>query len=454
VSTIFVARLLAPHDYGVVAMSRVYVDLAQLINEGGLGVTVIQHQDLSRQALARLAGLAVALAIVMGLASIALSRPAALFFGEPAVAAVISVLSLGLVLDGFQNIGRALLVRQLRFKEMGVLEAVQMLVNTAITLTLAICGAGYWAIVVGTIGGSACGAIFVVLRTRLWPRWPGRVRDLTSPLKFGAKVLASNLAWWAYRSADVTVIGRWLGGTATGLYSFGLTIAAAPSDKIGQVVHRVAPPILAANQHDLPALRRYVLRLTEGVSLLTFPMLAGLALVAHDVVRLVLGEKWIPAVPVLQILAVAGIARTVLPLLSETLFALHQATAVMRATCVLAVTMPVCFFIGTTWGTAGVAAAWLLVYPAITGALTVVPALQKAEIPFGQYAQALAPGAVGTSIMALAVMAVGWLPIPSTAVRLVAEIAVGVSVYGLCLLVFWPGRARTYATLVRELLRR
>lgn len=454
VSTIVVARILTPHDYGIVAMSRVYVDLAQLINEGGLGVTVIQHRELSRDALGRLGGVAVALGVVMALISVALARPAAWFFNEPAVAAVTAVLGLGLVLEGFQNVGRALMVRQLRFKETGALEAVQMLVNTAITLSLAVAGAGYWAIVVGTLGAAAGGGIFVLLRTRLYPRWPGRARDLTGPIKFGAKVLTSNLAWWVFRSADITVVGRWLGGTAAGFYSFGWTIAAVPTDRIGQVVNRVAPPVLSASQNDLPALRRYVLRLTEGVSLLTFPLLVGLALVADDLVRLTLGDRWLPAVPVLAVLALAGIVRTVLPLLNQSLLALHEATTVLWATVALAIAMPVFFYIGTTWGVVGVAGAWLVGYPPIAGFLLAAPALRRAGIRLSQYVRVLAPAAVGTVVMAVAVTVTRWSAPQAPAVRLLAEVGAGTCAYSLCLLIFWPDRVRTYLALVGGLRKR
>jgi PST family polysaccharide transporter len=453
-STILVARLLTPHDYGIVAMSRVYVDLAQLINEGGFGVTVVQHQDLGRHALARLAGLAAALGLAMGVVSVALAKPAAMFFGEPAVAAVIVVLSLGLVLEGLENIGRGFLARQLRFKELGAIEALQMALNVAITLGLAFWGAGYWALVVGTIGSTAGGALFVLLRTRLWPRWPGPLRDLMLPIKFGAKVLTSNVVWWLYRSADITVIGRWLGGTAAGLYSFSYSIAAVPTDRIGQVLGRVASPILAASQKDLPALRRYVLRITEGVSLVTFPLLAGLALVADNLVRLVLGDKWVPAVPALKILAVAGIIRAVMPLMNQLLLALHEAATVLRSTCVLAIAMPVLFVLGTNWGVSGVASVWLLGYPVIGGFLLLRPALKKVGLHPGHYAQALAPAAVSALVMSGVVTAVSWVPLQSLVLRLAGQIAAGAAAYILCLLALWPDRVRTYAELLRGLLRR
>jgi PST family polysaccharide transporter len=454
VSTIFVARLLTPHDYGIVALSRVYVDLAQLINEGGFGVTVIQHQDLARDALARLAGLALALGLAMGVVSVALAKPAAMFFGEPAVAAVIVVLSVGLVLEGLENIGRGFLARQLRFKELGAIEATQMALNMAITLTLAFWGAGYWALVVGTIGSTAGGALFVLLRTRLWPRWPGPLHDLMRPIKFGAKVLTSNVAWWVYRSADITVIGRWLGGTAAGFYSFSYSLAAVPTDRIGQVMGRVAPPILAASQKDLPTLRRYVLRITEGVALVTFPLLAGLALVADDLVRLALGDKWVPAVTALKILAVAGILRAVMPLMNQLLLALHEATMVLRATCVLAVAMPALFALGASWGVAGVASVWLLGYPVIAGFVLVMPAMRRAGMNPWHYARALAPAAVSALAMSGVVTAVSWIPLQSLVLRLAGQIAAGAAAYILCLLAFWPSRVRTYANLLRDLLRR
>src|SRR6059036_3011709 len=127
--------------------------------------------------------------------------------------------------------------------------------------------------------------------------------------------------------------GRILGKAALGLYNVGWTLASVPVDKVATLVGQVTPAFFSAVQTDRAAIRRYLLGITEGIALITFPISLGLALVARDFVLAVLGAKWEPAIAPLRLLAAA-------------------------------VVMPISFYVGgQRWGTVGLAIAWVLVDP-------------------------------------------------------------------------------------------
>ena len=115
-------------------------------------------------------------------------------------------------------------------------------------------------------------------------------------MRFSGDVLGSRVAWYAYSNSDFLVAGRMLGQAPLGAYTLAWTIASTPVEKITNMITRVTPAFFSAVQDDKPHLRRYLLGITDGLSLLTFPASLGMALVADQFVLVVLGAKWAPAI--------------------------------------------------------------------------------------------------------------------------------------------------------------
>src|SRR4029077_77599 len=152
-STLVVAHLLAPTDYGLVAMALVYLGLAQLVNEFGLGTVIVMRRDLVEHQIARLGGLSVLLgAGFVGLSAL-LAGPVAQFFGEPTVRWLIMASSLTFITGAFQVVPRALLAKDLDFRRLAWADGTEALLSTIGTLALAVSGLKYWALVLGPIVG-------------------------------------------------------------------------------------------------------------------------------------------------------------------------------------------------------------------------------------------------------------------------------------------------------------
>jgi teichuronic acid exporter len=201
-------------------------------------------------------------------------------------------------------------------------------------------------------------------------------------------------------------------------------------------------------QHDNAALRRYWLGITEGISLVTFPLTVGLALVAHDFVTLVLGAKWHSMIHALQILSLYAGFRSLLPLTSQLLVATRGASMDARYSVQVALVMPAAFWVGSHWGVTGIAAAWALVHPLFGLRLTRY-GLRRIEARARDYLRALVPALTGIAAMALAVVAAGaampesWPGIPRLAIR----VAIGAAVYPAALFVFHRDRLLAFRQL-------
>lgn len=454
-STLIVARLLTPGDFGLMGMATVYVGLVQLVSEFGLGSAIVQHRDLDESQIARLGGLAVLIGMGLCAVSAAVAGPVALFFGDRALRWIIVVLSMTFVTSAFQVMPKALLSRDLQFRKLAWIEGTEALVGTGAMLALAVFGFRYWALVLGGI----IGGLPATLMAWHWRphrlALPRQFETLARSVTFGWHLVVARVAWYTYTNADFAVVGRVLGKGPLGAYSFGWTIASIPVDRISALVGRVTPAVFAAVQDDAAALRRYLLGLTEGLALVTFPASVGLALVADQFVLLVLGEKWRAAIVPLRLLALYAGFRSVGTLFSQILVVTGHAKRNMQFSLLAAVVLPTMFYVGTHWGTTGVAMAWVVGYP-----LVVIPfyqrhALRIIDLRGVAYLPALWPALSGSIAMAAVVLGVqhvtpnGW----PLWLQFLSQVAAGAITYAAAVWFGHRQRVRTFWSLLCEIRR-
>lgn len=455
-STLIVARLLTPDDYGIIGMATVYLGLVQLVSEFGLGTALIQRRDLDSAQIAHINGLSVLIGLALFGFSAVVAVPIAGFFHEPAVRRVVVVLATTYVITAVQVVPNALLARELRFRRLAIIESTEALFQIAVTLTLAVAGARYWAIVYGAIAAKLVSTVLLLTARPHRAAWPRQLSQLRQVLTFGWQVVVSRLAWYAYSNADFVVIGRLLGKAALGAYSFGWTIASIPADKINGVLSRVTIPIFAEVQHDAAALTRYLVRLSEGLAYVVLPASVGLAIVAPDLVRFALGERWAAAIVPLQLLSVHVTVRCISSLFAQALLAIGETRQAMRVGLVALAVMPALFVVGATlWGVPGVALAWLVGHPVVTFPLLILYTARRVQMPLGQLADALWPAVAGTAAMAATVLAVrGLLPAGTgTGVRLAVGVATGAAAYPALMWAAYRDRVRGLVGTLRYLRR-
>lgn len=397
-STIIVARLLNPEDYGIVAMAGVFVGFIGLLNEFGLGAAVVALRHLTEEQIAGMHSLASLFGVVGFLLTCLVAIPAGRIYDASNVPLVIVVMGVGFAFLAVRSVPSALLEKALQFKLLAVLEGGQAIVAALVTVGLAWWGAGYWALVVGGVVGQA--AVTAVILIRHPVRYSRTsFYSLREALRFSSHVLVGRISWYVASSADVFIAGRILGPGVVGAYTLSCTLANLPLDKITALFSRVMPAFYASVQTDPTVLRRYLLRLTEGLALLTFPVGVGMALVAHTFVPLVLGDKWVGVVVPLQVLSCWAAVRSLFGLISPILFVTGGSRLSMLSGLLCMIIYPIGFWIGSGWGAVGIALAWVAVQPASW----IAPyrhALAALKIPFREYLAVLWPAVISTVTMA------------------------------------------------------
>jgi len=449
-SMLYVVRILTPGDFGLVSMASIPIGLAQLIGDLGLQTVVVQNRTLSEDELASVATSALGVGALLTVLFIVLSRPIALYFREPAVAAVIVVLSLTFLADSIQVLPRALLQRDLEFRTLAWLHGLQVTIAALVLAGGATLSLGYWALVLNTLVSS--GVITMVLYT-LRPfrlAWPSEFGSVTGALVAGWRVTVSRIAWYGYSSLDSMLIGRVLGKDALGIFDSAKSFAALPEAEVTSMVSKVVPGVFSSVQNSLPALRRYFLLLTEAVSYLTLPASVGLALTAEEFVRLALGPQWEAVIVPLRILCLYIACSSSQMLLSHVLLWTGHLRVNMWVNLLSLVFLPACFYLGLTWGVPGVAWAWVFGFPLIV-VLKIVLVSRILDVAPTAYLSALRPALIASLAMTSVVLLVrASLPISwSPQARLALQASTGAVTYILVLLGAFHHRVGTIYETIR-----
>jgi len=442
--TLLTAHKLPPADFGLANMAGYMNGLAGALAEFGVGQAVLQMPELTSDTIAQLNTACAAMCLAAYGIMVLAAPLIAVFFKASQVSQLVVVVSLGLVVTGFQSVPLGLLEKDLDYRRLSVIESATILGQAVVTVGMAYSGYAYWALVWGGVAGRISGIAVTLYWKKAafaWPRW----NQIRAPLRLGAHLTVTRAATWIYAVSDGVIVGRMLGGAANGIYQMAMSLANAPAEKIGMLVMRVTGPLFARVQNDEELVRRYFRIISESISLGVFPLLTGLALVAPDAMWM-LGKQWGGAVGPIRWLAVFMAVRTMSWLFGQVLISLRYARFNMMVSLAAFALMPAAFVVACRWGTSAVAASWLILSP-----VTVLPLawklLRVIRLRGRDYMSMLLPALSGCAVMAAAVLILrAWAGLPHlpAAIRLGAQVAVGGAVYAAFLWTFFRARIVRY----------
>jgi len=440
-STVILARLLSPDDFGVVAMAMVAVAILQVFAQSGVDLALLRSESPQREHY----DAAWTLEIIQGCVLATVLFVSAPFvagqFTDPRVEEVIRVLALSALIGGFQNIGVVNFRRNLDFRREFQFGVYKKLSTFMVTVVAAFTLHNYWALVVGQVAGRFVEVLLSYRMSDFRPRLSlARVGEIWG---FSRWLILSRFTMLMNRQFDRWVVGLVGGSTAMGNYFIAQDLASSPSDEVVAPMSRAAFPVYGRLRNDPAALADAIRRMLSSVTAITFATGLGIAAVAEDFVHVVLGAKWIGAVPLMPWLglfaAVYGVVRTL------DMFLI--ATGGERAASLLALgfaifVVPVLWFAGHTGDVVGIAA---------TKAATVfvlVTALAGVVVRSGRTAASALWMAVWPPMVAAATMFVcvkmlqATLPLESHLIGLLRDSVAGAVVYlGISTLV-WVLRGR------------
>jgi O-antigen/teichoic acid export membrane protein len=311
-STVVLARLLMPADFGLIAMVTTITGLGQAFADLGLSEATIQHPEISHEQVSTLFWVNVGIGLTLTSITASLAPLLALFYREPRLRNITLVVSLAFLLGGLRVQHDALLRRQMRFRALAVRDVICYVFAVPAAIGLAWRGYGYWALVALPLILSAGQVLSSWLLVRWIPGPPRRRAHVRSLISFGGSIAASYLLFNINSSADNVLIGWYWGAGPLGLYSRAYNLLMLPVRQLGGPARSVAVPGFSRVQDDPERLARYYLRATNLMLWITALLFGFLFVAAVPVVVLTLGSRWSAAAPVFKILVIAALGQLLL----------------------------------------------------------------------------------------------------------------------------------------------
>jgi PST family polysaccharide transporter len=361
ISTIILARLLTPKEFGLLAMVTAFTEFARSFQEIGLGSATVQCEETNHDEVSLLFWINAGVGTLIMLVLMGLSPVIAWFYGNTKIIPICAALSTIFLFGGLTVQHRALLERQMKFHYLGAVYVIASLVGLIVAVLLALKTSSVWALVFRDIASGAAFMIGVWLLCRWRPSLPKRKTNIKSSLRFGIQLSGFEILQYVTRSLDQVLIGRFFGPNALGLYSKALQLVSMPIEQFRMIFWDVGFSPLSALQNDPARFRNYYGRLLSVMTFLYMPMTVFIAIEAKDVTRLILGEAWMSAAPLLAIFAVGRFIRPVVSTFQLVMVSCGNSKRCVGWGLANSIGLVAAYSIGIHWNAIGVAYSYAIV---------------------------------------------------------------------------------------------
>lgn len=349
VSTIILARLLEPSDFGLVAIVMTVINFLDLFRDFGLTAAILQSKEVTPRQWSSLLWLSVALGIVFTAAVAASSGLVAHVFDDDRLVLITLVAAPTLLVNGLSVPLQAAVQRDLRFSTLAAIDVMAMLIGVILGTIAAFFGCGVWSLIV--LAGSGLVYRLIALWVAARPHFgPPRIqRDILPMLSVGGNVLGTQVINYSVRNLDNVLIGQQYPAAVLGQYSRAYALFLLPLQQINGPLVRVALPVLSTLQSDGERFRRYIRAALLVIGYVTFPVYAISAAISDQFIRVLLGPGWSQAATVFALLSLAGIAQVVANVQGWIYISLGHTRRHMAYTAVWSIFVVASYVVGLAW---------------------------------------------------------------------------------------------------------
>jgi O-antigen/teichoic acid export membrane protein len=432
VVVVLLARLLTPREYGIAGMVLVITSFEPLVAGTGLAAALVQRPVITELDKSTVFWTNAAIGLLASVIGVAVSPLVADFYGNAEVAPLFAAVSVVFFVSSLSSVQANLLIREMNFRSLELRTMAATVIGAVVAIGLAAAGDGAWALIAQQLALYTVSLMLLTGFSRWRPRLMFSRESLRELRSFGGHTSGGILMNQLTYNTDNVLIGRVLGASALGLYTFGYSLIMLPVTRISSPVVAVLYPVFSRIQDDRRRLASLWLRSLRLMTAITLPAMLGLIVVTPEAIDVVFGRRWHAATPVVQILATVGIAITIQNLNGIVLQAQGRTRLVFRYSCVLFGGALIAFIVGLQWGIVGVAACFAAVNVFVQPPYLYLTA-RSLDIGLGQCGRALS-GVIQATIVAIAAALItrGLLAAdgaPAT-LRLVATIAAAAPLYG------------------------
>lgn len=359
-STIVLARMLTPEDYGLVGMVKATTGLIDLFRNLGLNTATIQKEEINHTQVSTLFWINLGVSLFVTALTIALAPMIAWFYNEPRLVPITLVLAIAFIFNGISLQHAALLSRQMRYRALAVNDLFSQTISISIGIIAALWGAKYWALVWIIVSNSLITAIGIWYQCGWRPGWPKWNQDVRAMLSFGGGLTSTNFINYLTRNFDNILIGKYWGAQELGLYSRAYQLLMIPLLSINAPLRTVAVNMLSRLVDSPDRYRKAYLQMLDKILMVTMPFVAFLVVTTDWLVFILLGPEWSDVSNIFRWFSLAALVQPIEYTIGWLLISQGRTWEMFRFWLLTGAITVAAFVMGLPWKSSGVAAAYSL----------------------------------------------------------------------------------------------
>lgn len=425
---IALARLLTPDEFGTIALLYLFVGLAGVFVDSGFSAALIQRQDITHTDESTVFWFNLGMGTLMAAGLWLFAPSIANFYEQPILTPLTGVLALNLFVSALGSIHGTLLTKRLDFKTPMKIGAIATTVSGGVGIVMALQGYGVWALAMQTLASTLLTTILLWLFNKWRPSFEFSVDSARRLFGFGGYLLMAGLLDVTYNRIYTLLIGKCYGVRELGFYNRADSTKQLPAGVLSGILSRVALPVFSAANSEKEKLREGVRLALRGVMLINVPVMLGIVATAEPLVLVLFGRQWLPAVPILQVLALGGIFWPLHVINLNVLMAQGHSNLFFRLEVVKKLVGVALLLIGIIYGVMGIA--WSQVAFGLL-AFGINAHYTRIHLDYGVWQQTreFFPALLLSVAMAVAVGAVGAAINVNAAATLSAQLVTGIAFY-------------------------
>ena len=402
VTTIFVARILLPNDYGLFAMTTILTGYLEIFSNLGLGIAIIQKKDLNENELSSVFWFTLSFTMLLAISCFPISYLTSSLMHEPRVVPLVQVIAVTFLFAGLQIVPQSLLTKELDFKSLGMIDMIVIVASCLGMIVMALQGMGVWALIGGILIRSLLRVILLYYKVRWFPTFRFNFYEAKSYITFGLTMTFSRSARYIWIASDKFFAGRAWHTNILGYYSLALQLAQIPTEKIVTLINQVAYPAFTKLQDDKKAFNVFYLNILKITASLILPLFFGGFLIGEDLVKMVLNEKWYPIIYVFRYLCLSQIFMALTAVNTFAHAAQGRPDYGLKFNIACMIIMPISFYFAAKYGLNAIIIPWILSF-AILCIIWILFTIYIMGINITEYFSAIKSPIIAISLMTIAV---------------------------------------------------
>ncbi|WP_141242256.1 lipopolysaccharide biosynthesis protein [Leptolyngbya sp. BC1307] len=311
------ARLLGPQTFGLIALAQIFLRLIQSLTKQGFTQVLIQKDNLDRSELDTAFWSNIGITSVLTAVCVVLAQQVSVWFKEPMLAQIIPWLSANFILVALNDVQRALLMREFDYKTIATRTFIAAPISGVIGISMAFSGYGVWSLVGKTLSENAVTVILLWQVSDWRPSFNFSIARFKELFEFQINIVGISVLGTINGQIDNFLVGYYIDSTTLGYYVVANKVVVLVADLLGGATQKIALPMFSRLRADLDKLQKIFCKITQVVSFIAFPVFFGIAILASEITFVAFGPEWAPAIPLMQILAFAGLQNSVYSFLGE-----------------------------------------------------------------------------------------------------------------------------------------